>query len=664
MASGTTADGVLPRMNIVIADTKAEFDVTPGLKLYQHTFNLPAGTYFVRTEFNNDLELSIRDLLIKDLSFEFAPKPAPMMGMVGSTQMISSPENALAAADTYIENFRKGNVTIEVPDAAAGTPVQVSLKRHAFNFGTAVPGFGPVGVNNYLGSDGTQQQVNYQARLNANFNAIVPENAGKWASNESVRDGVSVGSVDAILDYAAAHNMRARMHNLIWGDNSNNGQQPPWVLNDNDPPNDGLLDQIFGENATMADAAAAELREEITERIGYYVGSGTPADRARKYVELDVYNESFHTGPGADSEEFPHNYWNAYGADGIAAIYNEVKQAVSATGASTKLFVNEFGALGDPDYANFFVKHIEDLRRAASAAELEDVVGGIGVQYYPNDEASHAPQLIMQNLQNLAVQGLPTAITEFGVRELILEDEATPEEMLAASEAVARVLDESLRLAFGTAESTGFFMWGFHAEDGGANLFAPAAALYNVDTSDWTNWTLTEAGKVWRDRLGIEDFDANATNGWTTELTAEVDAEGNINFDGFWGDYEFMVNGQTIELTLVKGRTQYSLAPGPELPGDYNVDGIVDAADFTVWRDSLGRSVDFFEGADGDGDGSITIADYDLWKANFGQTTPMGVGSAAAVPEPTSAVFALLCSIALAALGRGTRCPAARQAFV
>ena len=25
------------------------------------------------------------------------------------------------------------------------------------------------------------------------------------------------------------------------------------------------------------------------------------------------------------------------------------------------------------------------------------------------------------------------------------------------------------------------------------------------------------------------------------------------------------------------------------LPGDYNADGIVDAADYTVWRDNLGR---------------------------------------------------------------------------
>ena len=32
--------------------------------------------------------------------------------------------------------------------------------------------------------------------------------------------------------------------------------------------------------------------------------------------------------------------------------------------------------------------------------------------------------------------------------------------------------------------------------------------------------------------------------------------------------------------------------PQPQiLPGDYNADGHVDAADYTIWRDTLGQSV-------------------------------------------------------------------------
>ena len=47
--------------------------------------------------------------------------------------------------------------------------------------------------------------------------------------------------------------------------------------------------------------------------------------------------------------------------------------------------------------------------------------------------------------------------------------------------------------------------------------------------------------------------------------------------------------------------------------GDYNGDGSVNAADYTVWRNTQGSADDLR--ADGNGDGSVDQADYDLWKA-------------------------------------------------
>ncbi|MEN1678818.1 MAG: LamG-like jellyroll fold domain-containing protein [Planctomycetota bacterium] len=51
--------------------------------------------------------------------------------------------------------------------------------------------------------------------------------------------------------------------------------------------------------------------------------------------------------------------------------------------------------------------------------------------------------------------------------------------------------------------------------------------------------------------------------------------------------------------------------------GDYNGDGSVTAADYTVFRDTLGSTVDLR--ADGDNDGEVDIDDYTLWADNFGQ---------------------------------------------
>ncbi len=53
--------------------------------------------------------------------------------------------------------------------------------------------------------------------------------------------------------------------------------------------------------------------------------------------------------------------------------------------------------------------------------------------------------------------------------------------------------------------------------------------------------------------------------------------------------------------------------------GDYNGNGEVDAADYTLYRDSLGQAVPAFTGADGSGNGIIDAADYNVWVANFGK---------------------------------------------
>jgi phospholipase/lecithinase/hemolysin len=95
------------------------------------------------------------------------------------------------------------------------------------------------------------------------------------------------------------------------------------------------------------------------------------------------------------------------------------------------------------------------------------------------------------------------------------------------------------------------------------------------------------------------------------------------------------------------------------LPGDYNEDGVVDAADYTVWRDNVGAPAGTLPN-DGDG-GVIGPAQYGTWKANFGITSSsLASVSTTSVPEPTNllllieAIAAWLASISGAAsLRRG-----------
>lgn len=69
------------------------------------------------------------------------------------------------------------------------------------------------------------------------------------------------------------------------------------------------------------------------------------------------------------------------------------------------------------------------------------------------------------------------------------------------------------------------------------------------------------------------------------------------------------------------------------LSGDYNNDGLVDAADYTVWRDNLGSAAGTLPN-DTDG-GTVGVAQYNTWKANYGQTLP-GMLAQSSIPEPTT----------------------------
>jgi hypothetical protein len=90
--------------------------------------------------------------------------------------------------------------------------------------------------------------------------------------------------------------------------------------------------------------------------------------------------------------------------------------------------------------------------------------------------------------------------------------------------------------------------------------------------------------------------------------------------------------------------------------GDYNQDGIVSAADYTVWRNTLGTTgtETAHPAADTNHDFLVNALDYQIWKNNFGQPGA-GAGSGAGgsaggfgVPEPATVVLLVGGAIATA----------------
>jgi hypothetical protein len=114
--------------------------------------------------------------------------------------------------------------------------------------------------------------------------------------------------------------------------------------------------------------------------------------------------------------------------------------------------------------------------------------------------------------------------------------------------------------------------------------------------------------------------------------------------------------GAAIPLTVINGSV--TLSPYPL--ADYNHNGIVDAADYTVWRDTLGQT-GLGLAADGDGNSIVDQADYDVWKMQFGNTVGGSGASVAgrlsdgAVPEPSTCVLLVAAALVLACLRSTTR---------
>jgi hypothetical protein len=99
------------------------------------------------------------------------------------------------------------------------------------------------------------------------------------------------------------------------------------------------------------------------------------------------------------------------------------------------------------------------------------------------------------------------------------------------------------------------------------------------------------------------------------------------------GEREFFFNNLQID----------RVANTALLSGDYNNDGIVDAADFVVWRDGLNII--------------YTQEHLEIWRAHFGQTVPASgdynqKGPVDAVPEPTSIILIFTSSTFFSMAGR------------
>lgn len=139
-------------------------------------------------------------------------------------------------------------------------------------------------------------------------------------------------------------------------------------------------------------------------------------------------------------------------------------------------------------------------------------------------------------------------------------------------------------------------------------------------------------------------FDVLTTGaGSETRLFLEIGPIG-MNHAGEATSDTSVVFGHATDVTL-NGHNDRGIHPGSfdalvrprSLPGDANMNGVVEPVDYTIWRTNFGSTT--LLAADHNDNGIVDAADYTIWRDHLGLA--IGSGGATAIPEPTSALLLL-----------------------
>ena len=131
----------------------------------------------------------------------------------------------------------------------------------------------------------------------------------------------------------------------------------------------------------------------------------------------------------------------------------------------------------------------------------------------------------------------------------------------------------------------------------------------------WRGWTFWQ----WTD-----DAPAYPSDGPITGFGSGVRVDRDV-FNGTLAQLQAMLVGKDVNAK----------------PGDFNRDGLVNAADYNVWKTNNGKIVPLYSGADANGDARVNDADFAVWQA--------------AVPEPSSMTLISGALIVSAASSRRSR---------
>jgi hypothetical protein len=201
-------------------------------------------------------------------------------------------------------------------------------------------------------------------------------------------------------------------------------------------------------------------------------------------------------------------------------------------------------------------------------------------------------------------------------------------------------------------------VWGVDDADNGDDVEDFYIPLFDEDTAAagaQLDFTITHVDEVTGEQtysLTLDPFGPAEAYTETGVLHNPGDPVDWIEFTFFNTDTD-VSRPEQIDTDLFIRSMEIFTDAAPAVPGDYNEDGTVNAADYAVWRDKLGQTFQLPNEVSGVSTGMVTSADYTAWRERFGNTS--GGGSTnGAVPEPATILYLIGAVVGVVAFGRRT----------
>jgi hypothetical protein len=203
-------------------------------------------------------------------------------------------------------------------------------------------------------------------------------------------------------------------------------------------------------------------------------------------------------------------------------------------------------------------------------------------------------------------------------------------------------------------------LW-LRAFEGGDAVLAqdvPAVAGASYAFSAWSKWETGYSGGLGDPSVvtfqRLEFLDANGMPVGPTQSLNLATAPTPQSNDGTWRQYTLnaVAPAGAVNVRVSVGATGMFnsginpqsaffddlslIQTTPSVLGDYNNDGAVNAADYTVWRDALGTAGPLPNRSPSN-TGNVSAADYTFWVSRYGATS----STSTAIPEPAAAILLL-----------------------